>query len=242
MNNCKWLVVLIAIIFTSCNKDLVGFKKGLVVDDFGFEYFAARAKISYDDGKQKINAVSNIRVRKDSIIWMSISKLGIEGARLKVDQDSIYVLNRLKKNYSAKSFKELSKQLDFDVDYNLIESVVLGNLIYPYSKEELQVEGSFIQYNQMLDNFEFNNYIGSQTKKLEKLIVEDTTSKATISVNYRQFQEVEDEIFPFNIAALVKYAKESKDDIRIDIGFSRAEIRQEPLSFPFGAPSRYTRL
>ena len=192
MSKFKWLLILIAVGFSACNKDLVGFKKGLVVDDFGFEFFTARARISYDDGQQKVNAISNIRVKIDCIIWMSISKLGIEVARLKVDRDSIYLLNRLKKNYSTRSLKQLSKQLDFDVDYNLIESVVLGNLIYPYSKEELQVDGNFIQYNQILENFAFNNYIGSQTKKLEKLIVEDTTSKATISVNYREFQAVND--------------------------------------------------
>ncbi len=242
MSRVVWCCLVLGLVLSSCKRELVDFKRDLVIDDFGFEYFSARAKIVYEDGNQRLNAIANIRMRKDSIIWMSVSKLGVEGARLKVDRDSIYILDRLKKRYSARSLKQLSTDLDFDVDYAMIESVVLGNLIYPYTKEELDNQGNYLQYYQQLENFLFNNYIGKSTKKLEKLTVEDTASKNTISVNYGNFKEVESEIFPFSIAALIKYAKESKDDITLNIGFSKAEIKEGPLSFPFSTPSKYKRI
>ena len=232
----------VAILASACNRDLVGSKKGLIVDEFAFEYFTARAKINYNNGKQKVNATANIRMRKDSIIWMSFSKLGIEGVRLKVDQDSIYILDRLQKRYSKRSFAQVSKELNVELDYNLLESVILGNLIYPYSKEKLAKEDEFIKYNQVLEHFAFDNYIGVKTKKLEKLIVNDNQTKATISVNYGEFQAIEDEIFPFNIAALVKYEDQSKDDIQVKIGFNRAQVQENRLSFPFRAPSKYKRI
>ncbi len=242
MNKASLALVLVAFLVSSCKKDLVGFSKDLTVDNFGFEYFAARARVSYSDGNQNINAIANIRMKKDSVIWLSVSKLGVEGARMLVRRDSIFVLDRLKKRYSARSLQQLSNQLRFDVDYHLIESVVLGNLIFPYEQEDLYNEGGYVQYLQEIEKFAVSNFIGTRTRKLEKLIVEDTSTKNTISVNYGDFQEIESEIFPFNIAALVKYAQESKDDINITIGFSRAEVRHEPLRFPFGAPAKYTRI
>lgn len=242
MNKTFWFCVVGLLLLAACKKDLLGFKEDLVVDDFNFRYLTARARISYQDGKQNVNATANIRMRKDSVIWMSVSKLGIEGARLKVDKDSIYIIDRLKKRFRTRSFADLSKDLDFQIDYHLIESVVLGNLIYPYSRETLERTDLYIQYNQQLENFLFNNYIGAVSKKLEKLTVEDTSSKNTISVNYGDFKAVESEIFPFSIAALIDYAQDSKENIAIKIGFSRAQIGNDPLSFPFGKPSKYKRI
>ena len=240
--NRALMLLALAFIASACNKGLVGSKKSLIVDEFAFEYFTARAKVNYNNGKQKVNATANIRMKKDSIIWMSFSKLGIEGVRLKVDRDSIYILDRLQKRYSQRSFTQISKELDVEVDFNLLESVMLGNLIYPYSKEKLAKEDDYIKYNQVLENFVFDNYIGAETKKLEKLVVNDNLSKATISVNYGEFQAIEDEVFPFNIAASVKYEDESKDDIQVKIGFSRAQVQENRLSFPFSAPSKYKRI
>ena len=235
--------MLMLILVSACSRKSIGFKEGLTVDEFDFSYMTAKAKIKYKDKDRNISAAANIRVKKDSLLWMSISPgLGVEVARVKIDRDSLHILDRLNKKYIVQSFSQLSRRLDFDLDYNLIESVVLGNLIFPYSKEELSKSDSQLQYSQTLENFIFENFIGLETKKLEKLEVEDVKTKNVISVNYENFRAIDEEIFPFTIQAKIDYSKQSQEDIEIDIGFSKAEIQNDPLSFPFRPSSKFKRL
>lgn len=234
------LVVMLS--FVSCKDKLIRFDKTLSVDYMTFDYLSAKAKIRYKDNSQSINAIANIRIKKDSVVWMSISKLGIEGVRVMINKDSVFIMDKLGKRLMSQGFNELSEKYDFVIDYNLVESVVLGNLIYPYQKGKVAKSGDYLQYDQQLENFLFNNYIGANTKKLEKFTVEDVNTKNTISVNYSDFKAVSNEIFPFSIAASINYVEKSKNSINIDIGFSKAEIRSTPLSFPFKASSKYRRI
>ena len=236
------LLILVIITLSSCQTQRISFRRNLDVDYVNFNYLIGKAKLKYNDGKQNVSFAANFRIKKDSLLWMSASKLGIEGARMLVTQDSVFILDRLHKRFLSQSLSDLSEKFDFQIDYNLIESVVLGNLIHPYSKEKLdKSEDGYLKYDQQQESFIFNNYIGRKTKKLEKLRVEDTNTNTVISVNYGNFKEVDEEIFPFSIGAVIDYA-ESKKDVDISIGFNRAEIADKPLTFPFSAPSKYKRL
>ncbi|MDW3197128.1 MAG: DUF4292 domain-containing protein [Cytophagales bacterium] len=239
----KHLVILFCLGFAlvSCKDKLVNYNRDLTVDYFTFDYMTAKAKINYKDARQNLAATANIRIKKDSLIWMSVSKVRVEAARILITKDSLFVLDRLKKRYSKQGFDALSKQFDFEINYNLIESVILGNLIYPYKRERLESSEEYLYYDQRLANFLFNNYIGVDTRKLEKLLVEDVDTKSTISVNYGDFKEVNAEIFPFTIAASINYVEKTRQNIAINIGFSKAEIAEEPLRFPFSTPSKYRR-
>lgn len=241
MNKTIVILFCVAMGLTSCKDKLVNFNRDLTVDYFTFDYMAAKAKINYKDARQNLTATANIRMKKDSIIWMSVSKVGVEAARILITKDSLFILDKLKKRYSKKGFDALSDQFDFDINYNLVESVILGNLIYPYRRERLESSEKYLYYDQRLANILFNNYIGVDSRKLEKLLVEDVDTKSTISVNYGDFKEVNAEIFPFTIAASINYVEKTRQNIAINIGFSKAEIADGPLRFPFSTPSKYRR-
>ena len=241
MSRAILMLLVLSLGLAGCKDKLVRFNRELTVDYFSFDYLTAKAKINYKDSKQNLNATSNIRVKKDSLIWLSVSKVGVEAARILITKDSLFLLDKLKKRYTKKGFDALSKEFDFEINYNLVESVILGNLIYPYQREKLETSEKYLYYDQRLAKFLFNNYIGVETRKLEKLLVEDVETNSTISVTYGDFKEVNAEIFPFTIAASINYVEKTKQNIAIDIGFSKAEIADEPLRFPFSIPSKYRR-
>ena len=55
-----------------------------------------------------------LRMRRDAVIQLSLTKFGIEGARLVFTPDSITVLDRLNKRYLRTSYAELQQALQFD--------------------------------------------------------------------------------------------------------------------------------
>ena len=70
-------------------------------NEFNFEHLNAKinAEAIIDSSENSFSVT--LRMRKDSIIWMSISKLGIEGARLMITKDSVKFMNR---SYDVQNF------------------------------------------------------------------------------------------------------------------------------------------
>ncbi len=238
------LLCLIGILsLTSCNRQvgaIFGKKKDkLAVVNPEFEYLSAKAKFKFDHENKGVSATANFRIKKDSIIWISISGFGLEAARVMIDKDRVKIMDRLKKDYYDYSFTELSRIYDFDFNFQMIQSVILGNLIEPYKKQRIEKEDNYFTYTASKGVYLFHNYIGANSMKLEKVRVFDEGSKNTISVNYSNFIVVDSQIFPNEVRAVIDYEAEKTPNTEISISYNRMEIEDSPLSFPYSVPGRY---
>ncbi|MEQ8546902.1 MAG: DUF4292 domain-containing protein [Cyclobacteriaceae bacterium] len=243
----KYFTVFILLLAVGCNQKLTNIfdisGDRIVVNEADFDYLTAKAKIDFEDGAKDISGIANIRMRKDSVLWISLSPgFGVEVVRALITTDSAFVIDKINKQYLTYSFEALSKKFDFDLNFKLLQSVILGNLIYPYKRERLIKSNEVYTYNQQVDQFKFENIIGATTMKLEKLRVDDTNTQNSISVTYGDFQLVEQQILPFLIKAQFDYAKEDKSPTKVGIEFKQSEIEKKPLKFPFNVPSKYDRI
>lgn len=94
------------------------------------EYSTLSARLDGDFKSEAQNASfkTNIRIKKDSIIWMSATALmGIEVFRIIITPDSVKFLNRLNKTYLVSDLENLSKIANVYVDFELIESLLTAN-------------------------------------------------------------------------------------------------------------------
>lgn len=247
MNKLGGLIIVVSmLLLPSCNKKLTGiFYKNsgrLVVNNFDFDYLTAKAKIDFTSPKTNISGTANMRLQRDSVIWLSLSPgLGIEAARILITRDSVFLINKIDKEYTFMSLEELSNKFEFDINYDLIQSVILGNLIYPYDREKVVRNSETYAYKQQKGKFHFENFIGSKTMKLEKVQVQDTLSENTISVNYSDFQLVEKEVLPFKINADLDYKDKSKGSTKVELEYKQTNIEEKKLKFPFNVPQKYER-
>ncbi|MEP5613804.1 MAG: DUF4292 domain-containing protein [Cyclobacteriaceae bacterium] len=245
MNKLIFYSLIGMVFLASCKRNtslLSSEKEKLEIIDPEFKYLTSKAKFKFDHEDKKVSATANFRIRKDSIIWVSITPgLGLEVARVLVDRNHVYVINKLEREYSEYNFEELSKEYGFDFSFDLIQSVILGNLSEPYRDQKLEKTDSYFSYQSQKGRFNFNNFIGTKSHKLEKVQVLDDSTKNTISVNYRDFVLVDQEIFPNEISAVIDYDSELRPNTEIDISYNKLTIEPIPLSFPFKVPSRYGR-
>ncbi len=102
--------------------------KKLKENEFQFETISSKANVSVTDtvGK-KTNFKTHLRIRKDSAIWLSISKMSIEAARVIITADSVKILNRLNKEYFIGDFGYINKIFGTDLDYQMMEALLIGN-------------------------------------------------------------------------------------------------------------------
>ncbi len=244
-----YLLILWATV-TSCSKklsttdtrDVEGAK--LEVNDVDFDYFTIKSKISLVDQEKKQNATSLIRMKKDSIIWFNLSgALGIQGLRGILTVDSVKIINRVEKTYSRWTYKELSEQLNFDVDFQIIQSMVVGNMPrgneLPGNLEK--VENSYV-LKQNTSDLHITNYVNINSLKVEKVDLREANSENMLTMTYKDFQLVDEQFFPFFCNFSLNYRGNNKNVITdLAINHNKVEFSEKPLKFPFNVPNKYER-
>ena len=112
-----------------CNKRLINLNQdNLDINVFQFDYFLAKARLNYTDGAQKLSAVANLRIKYDSLIWISISPgLSIEAFRIKLTLDSVFLLDRIGRNYIESSYGEFDNFYGINLNFKWIQAMILGN-------------------------------------------------------------------------------------------------------------------
>ena len=53
----------------------------LSIEQIDFEYLHGKGRMVLKDGNKENEVKANIRVKKDSIIWMNFTVIGVQGAR-----------------------------------------------------------------------------------------------------------------------------------------------------------------
>jgi hypothetical protein len=243
------LVLNLGFIF-SCRRPPAGIdydyldKDQLEVLEIDFSYFQTKAKIQYQDDKNNISATANIRIKKDSLIWFSITPaLGIEAARGLVTKDSIFLMNRLNKEYVVHDFVSLSQRFNFELDFNLLQAMLLGNMPIEKTPDALvSRDQNFYLVKQAEGNVSADNFISARTMKVEKVQMVQEPEGNALTMQYSNFNMVDNYALPFSsIFSLVYKSEGNLVNTHLSIDYSRAEIIDTPLSFPFSIPSKYER-
>lgn len=210
----------------------------VAVNNFDFSYLTSKGQITLNDKKQNLSSGVSIRMKKDSVIWVSVQPgLGIEAARMMLTQDSVYMMNRLQKEYVATDYSFLRNKFQVDVNFEVLQSILLGNF-QTQGTEKAMDEGNLQHVQQMRENLLFDYFIGRLNSKLQQLNVQDKNTGNTITVKYDSFQNIGQEPFAHALAAQVLQKGEASD---FKLNYNRVAVSDEALSFPFSIPADYKR-
>ena len=247
MNKSAIYLCLSIFLFSACKKNIYTFDQAvadLEVNETEFEYLSAKVKIDFQDDIRDFKTSSSLMMKKDSIIWFNAVKGPYEVSRGIFTQDSVVILDKLKKTYSIYNYKELSEKIDFELNFKLIQAAIIGNLIFPYEQENVESTEQFFNYKKREGRFVFDNYIGRKSMKIEKMVVQDMETQHTLQVDYKNFQLIEDQLLPYEVFATFNYFSKNTSSNKktiVNITFNKASIEKKPLRFPFRIPQKYER-
>ncbi len=227
-----------------------------------FEYknlsFKIDAKIETPTKSYNLNII--YRNYRDSIIWININhNTGIPVARILLTADSTKVLNRLEKNYLLMSNKQIVNKFNYEITFDMIQSVFMGELLNLDSdKELLQVYSHYKVYidssNYVLQNIKKNkidrllrrdkideyfihqNIINS-AYKLVSMSLKNNSKKQEIEVNYT----INDSQKPFPKRINIVLANKDGNTL-IDMKIKKAKFDKDNLSTSFKIPKKYERV
>ena len=139
-------VIVLAALLTSCStsrKSLPGAAPGGLS---GAEYvekaverasqhrnLTARTRVVMDTGGgAPVSVSASIKIRKGEIIRISVTPfLGIEVARIDITPNSLLVTDKVNMRYAEAGFSEICGLLGADVDFDMIQSVLMNEIFLP---------------------------------------------------------------------------------------------------------------
>ncbi|WP_341838313.1 DUF4292 domain-containing protein [Chitinophaga pollutisoli] len=209
-----------------------------------YETFTADMKMDFEDdrGKKGNNLGVNIRIQRDSAIWVRIGgPLNVEGARILITRDSIKVTNRLEGTVMLRSTAEGQELMKLNMSLSELQDLLVGNPVFLGDTVEQVVRTqsviSFVSKMQQLLS-QFNIFADDYSVQQVKITDADE-ARATprvVELTYGDFRTVEGRKLAFQRKIYV----EEKQVMKVALDIRKMEFNK-PVSFPFPIPASYTR-
>jgi hypothetical protein len=216
--------------------------RSLQKQKINFTTFSAKMDVDYrgaDDKKYDVNA--HLRMYKDSVIWISVTAiLGIEGLRAIITKDSVKLLDKQNKIYTARSVAYLQEITALPLDLSSLQDLLMGNPVFldstnivSYSKSETII--SLLSINNFFKNLLSINGADRflQSSKLDDV---DAQGNRTCYLTYDEYENKKG--VNFSSKRFISVTENKKLEIKLDF---RQYDFNETLSFPFSIPKNYKR-
>lgn len=209
-------------------------------NQINFTYFLGKIKIDFNDSKGKnTNATAFVRIKKDSLMWISITgALGIEGFRILIRPDSVWVMDKLEKTYAARSVDYLRDIVKLPVDFGVLQDLIIGNPIYfTTNVTSFKTSGNTLMAISTGEYFKHLVTLDTATNMLlhSKLDDIDELRNRTCDITFSNYATIQNRLFS-NMRAITVTEK-TKLDVMLE--FKQVSFDQ-PQSFPFNIPKNYT--
>ena len=205
-----------------------------------FKTFSAKIKLEIEDSKgRKPDLLANIRMIKDSAIWISISAsiLNIEVFRALITKDSVILLNKQEKEVQYRSISYLQEITEIPFDFKTLQNLLVGNPIF-YNDNNITVRKfeDFLLVSSK--NNEFKNLLTistvDNTLKHSKLDDLNFTRNRTADFTYDSYEN--NNGFKFSTYRQIIASEKNKLDVRMNI--KQFEFNKE-LSVNLSVPKNY---
>ena len=208
--------------------------------EIDFKYLNIKSKVDFSAGGEVQSFPVNIHIKKDSIIWLSIV-VGLEGARGIITKDSVILLDRLRRTYYKYDFASLSKQFNFNINYDLVQSILIGNMpIKKRETDEVSKQESIFVIKQKEGFVQIENVIAEANLKLQKVNASDETGDSKMGIDYANFLIISELIFPQEIRAKIDAKKDGKLlQTSINLQHNKIEVLDQSPGFAFSIPKSY---
>ena len=206
-----------------------------------FRTFSAKVAVDYEGTNGKSYGINaNVRMYKDSAIWVSANAiLGIEAMRMLITKDSVKLLNKLDKIYTARSISYLQEVTSLPLDLYTLQDILIGNPVCLDSNIIRYTTGNgFINMLSLGNDFKNLLTLNEASKTIIHSKLDDTNPQhsRTADLSYSDYETRKGTYFSTKRQIVVS----EKGRLEIKIDFKNYSLNEE-VEFPFSIPKNYKR-
>ncbi len=244
MNSCKTIKPITTV---KVGNNLENIYDSLKQAEFNFKTLNIKFNVKYEKKSQSMSLKGNLKILKDSIIWVSLSPgLGIEAARLMCTKDSVFFLDKMGGSLTKGKYEYLKNLYKIDVDYNSLQAILTNNFfIYPSvlnEKKEFLEKFSIAKDSVELAVYRKDDYSVENLVNIEKSIyrissymINDVPNKRNLFVNYQSKNNLDVKNFPGSIS--IKSTNEDKF-LNLELDYTKITLNED-LTFSFKVPKDF---
>jgi hypothetical protein len=219
-----------------------GVSKEFILPKEEFSYLSIRSKIEFESPQQSLSANANIRIRKDSAIWVSMNALlGVEAGRILITKQGIAFINRLEKTFLQSDYATLSRKFGLTLSYELLQESLLGNMPFPPDTESTQrLKKQQWEVQQNTPELRVMSILDATLMKLVQVKIAQKNTDNLMIMELGAYQKLDQVSVPFKSMLSLNYRNGGQQQITsLSLSHTRAQL-ESSLSFPFSIPERYT--
>lgn len=202
-----------------------------------YRWFVATGTGTIDWEDQRISARLNVRIRHDSVIWLQISKLGIEVGRILVTPDSAFVINRLEQKFGRYATADFFNHYKLPVDFEMFSKVFTGGAFIPPDVHTMSIEPDGALYLESSTGIRARHWLDISFQLIRSQVMD--AGDRQWDAGYAEYGEVNTgQKFPFSRTNMLT---EKGEPSIFDITYSSILV-DIPHEFPFSIPSHYEKM
>lgn len=195
-----------------------------------------------------------VRMLPDSLIWVDLADpvLGIKVVRVLITPDSIFMINRIDREYFKGDISVLQERFGVEYGFRELQNALSGNLVFDLTRDfkmylvpgyyllssadpsVLEEESDELRNEQILQA-----YIDPVHYKAMRQIQFDQAKGESYALHLRGFEMQDGGIFYPQIIELI-FGKDGENNLRLAV--KRVDKNDPDMGFPFNIPADYAEM
>lgn len=204
-----------------------------------FRTFSAKIDVDYRDAEGKRYDLNvNLRMVKDSAVWVSVNAiLGIEALRMLITQDSVKMLDKQNKVYTARSIDYLQEVTALPLSLRTVQDLLIGNAVFVDSNVvALSAGADQLSLTTLGRWFKTLLTVSQPNKLIQRIKLDDAdiTRSRTAELSYGDYEQRNG--LSFATRRRINVVEKKKLDVAL--AFKQYTFNEE-VSFPFSIPRNF---
>ncbi len=225
-------------------------------NELKFDWLSLKFDASYTEKRKSTDFRGQIRIRKDSLIWITITPaMGIEMIRMVITNDSVKYINRFEKSYFIGDYKLVSDFTKINIDFDILQAILLGNDFQFYENNTFRASVDYPEYRltttgrqKIKKSAELegvdpviliqNIWLNPESFKITRVdLKEFRIDNRKLEARYEDFESIENQQYP----STIKFDIMAEEILKVKINYNKVTL-DDPMTFPFSIPENYDRI
>ncbi len=216
----------------------------IAISNPDWKFFTGRYELDADLGDNKMTLNFSLRMKRDSIMWFSVSipSIGIQVAKGLITNDTAKILDLYNKTYYYIPVSQLANLLGTKLDLQKLQATFMGHPLVD-SGSIIEIPGKtdpnksiYITPIQNTDYQVFTAVVPNTNEVVKSSIISSINPKQSFVINNSSYQKQEN----INVPTLINLMmKDAEKNAQLDFSLKTARFDSIP-SYPFVVGSEYT--
>jgi len=211
----------------------------VVANQIQYKTLSERTTLTWDDGNTAQQFNASIRVRKDSLIWMSLGMFGFEGARVLISLDSFRLVNKLTSEYMVRDYNFIQSWILMPVNFEMLQQILAGQKISINEKATsvTKEDSSYVLYMES-DKLLEKVWVDSVSYTIKKILLKDKLLKQDMAITFDSYNSLNQKPFSYKRNIIIH---RDAATMKLSMEITKAQVNEE-LNFPFEVNEKYKRV